>query len=96
MDGINCTRQYEDPAELMRRHPISQSLTMADLRRRQAEAKQVERRQPKGQGLRRVWSSSDDTSSDGELKDRQDVPLGKAKQVKKSRVGRDSDARSGA
>ena len=68
----------------------------ADLRRCQAEAKQVEGRESKGQGLRHTWSSSDDTSSDGESKDRQDVPLGKAKQAKKSGVDRDSDARSGA
>ena len=53
------------------------------------------RRQPKDQGLRLARGSSDDTSSDGESKGRQDVPLGKAKQVKKSGVGRDSDARSG-
>jgi hypothetical protein len=25
-DGINCRRQYEDPTELRKRHPISQAL----------------------------------------------------------------------
>ena len=56
MDGIDCTREYEDPAELMRRYPISQALMMADLQRCQAEeieGKKAKRKE--AEAKRVVW-----------------------------------------